>query len=351
MNHNNGYVMKGESAHIKDVMRKIDLVARYDTPVLVYGETGTGKEIVATQIHTKSKRNSKPFIPINCGAIPRELVETELFGYETGAFTGASRDYPGAFLLANEGTLFLDEVGAMPLDAQPKLLRVLENGNFRQIGGRKEQCVDVRIVSATNDPGIYDSKRFREDLYYRLGVYRIDLKPLRERQEDIGPIASHFIEMWEKRNSSERALQPETLSLLMSYNWPGNVRELRTVLERACIEADGGVLSPALIREKIEQSETRRHKTIYDDFKTNVYPDGFTTNIKFTWDTGRVKHMLMREQIKAALTATNGNSTEAAVKLGITRGNLYSRAKRYGLNIESYRREVIGLYRSKQPDK
>ena len=316
MNHNNGYLLKGESDHIKDVKRQIGAVARYDTPVLIYGETGTGKEIVANQIHARSRRSDMLFVPLNCSAIPSGLVETELFGHERGAFTGSVENYPGAFLLANGGTLFLDEVGAMLPDAQPKLLRVLESGKFRQVGGRKEKNVDVRVISATNDPGIYDPKHFRKDLYYRLCVYAINLMPLRERREDIRAIAHNFIETWMERNEVNRTLHPDAVSLMMSYDWPGNVRELQTVLERACIEAEEGILSSEIVREKIGQSGNNR-RTDTGHGKIDHYPDGFTTSTKFPWNMDDARNYFTEEYLKTALMRT-GRVTEAARMLGIS---------------------------------
>ncbi|HLC67666.1 MAG TPA: sigma 54-interacting transcriptional regulator [archaeon] len=354
MNHNNGYVLRGESQNVKEVLSKIEKVAPYDTSVLIVGETGTGKEIVANQIHLKSKRRDRKMVEINCSAVPRDLFEGEFFGHIKGAFTGSVGNKPGLFELSNGGTLFLDEIGAMPIESQPKILRVLESGKFRRLGGQEDIQIDARVISATNSPQIYNNEFFRNDLFYRLSTYVITLAPLRERPDDIFPISDYFLESWSTRNKKTVSLEPEAAEALTHYDYRGNVRELHLILERACIDSkDGKITRSSVERILQEQKEHNGHPYDTSDrtHETRVYADGFTTDVIFPWDIGHVKHTIMREQIKAALATTDGNVAEAAIKLGITRGNLYSRAKRSGLNVENYRHELLGTHGNKQPYK
>src|SRR5712692_8814076 len=230
----------GRSKKMQEVMSLIGLVAPSTASVLIAGESGTGKELAARTIHQLSPRSSKPFVAVNCAAIPETLMESEIFGHEKGAFTGAVERRVGCFELADEGTLLLDEIGEMPIATQAKLLRVLEDSRVRRLGGKTEMPVDVRIIAATNRPPeeAIESKSLREDLYYRLNVFHIPLPPLRKRKEDIPAIAAALIEQIDKREGSQVAdLHPEALELLQNYDWPGNVRELRNVIERSVIVA------------------------------------------------------------------------------------------------------------------
>jgi len=240
--HGSGEIV-GKSAAIRELMRKIDKVAPTDTTVLLLGETGTGKELLARAIHDRSRRRDRPLIKVNCGAIPPGLVESELFGHERGAFTGAHERRLGRFELADGGTLFLDEVGEIPLDVQVKLLRVLQDGEIERVGGGGSHVhTDARIVAATNRDLEADvrSGKFRADLYYRLSVLPLRVPPLRERLEDLPLIVAHFLETLERKLGKPlRALTPESAERLRSYAWPGNVRELQNVLERACVLAAG----------------------------------------------------------------------------------------------------------------
>jgi transcriptional regulator with GAF, ATPase, and Fis domain len=238
----------GAETGLRPVMEQIELVARSDVPVLVLGETGSGKEVVARAIHTRSRRASGPFLRVNCGAIPPELVDSELFGHEKGSFTGAVGVRRGWFERADAGTLFLDEVGELPLAAQVRLLRILQDGTFERVGGERSLHVDVRIVAATHRDlaALVADGGFREDLWYRIAVFPIRLPPLRERPEDIPSLAAHFALRAAKRLGMPPLVPaPEDLDLLVSYPWPGNVRELAAVIERAGILGGGKRLEVA----------------------------------------------------------------------------------------------------------
>jgi formate hydrogenlyase transcriptional activator len=235
----------GNSAPLKFVLGEVQRVAPTDSTVLVLGETGAGKEVIAEAIHKTSARRDRPFIKLNCAAIPFDLLESELFGYEKGAFTGALAQKVGRFEMADTGTLFLDEIGDIPLALQPKLLRVLQEREFERLGSGKTHRVDVRLVAAThrNLDEMVARKQFRSDLYYRLNVFPIVLPPLRERREDISLLVSHFVELFSTRMGKRISDIPkETLDAFTSYSWPGNVRELQNLIERAVIRSQDDVL-------------------------------------------------------------------------------------------------------------
>jgi formate hydrogenlyase transcriptional activator len=236
----------GESPALRAVLRKVRQVAPVETTVLLTGETGTGKELIARAIHEGSARKDRPLIKINCGAIPEGIVESELFGHEKGAFTGALQRRIGRFELADKGTLFMDEVGELPLETQVKLLRVLQEQEFERVGSTKPMRVDVRLVAATNrdlDREVAEG-RFRADLFYRLNVFPIRIPPLRERREDIPRLAEYFLTQFQRKfGKSLRSLTPDSMEQLQRYQWPGNIRELQNVLERACVVASGPVVS------------------------------------------------------------------------------------------------------------
>jgi transcriptional regulator with GAF, ATPase, and Fis domain len=236
----------GESKALRTVLRSVRQVADTDATVLIYGETGTGKELIARAIHAESGRREKPLIKVNCAAIPAALIESEFFGHEKGAFTGATSKREGRFALASGGTIFLDEIGELPLDLQSKLLRVLQEGEYEPVGSSQTSKTDVRVIAATNRnlrEAVKEGK-FREDLYYRLSVFPLELPPLRERGEDIIKLAALFAEKFAKRMGV--TLRPFTraeIDAMMSYNWPGNVRELQNVIERAVITSSDGYLN------------------------------------------------------------------------------------------------------------
>jgi transcriptional regulator with GAF, ATPase, and Fis domain len=238
----------GDSAALRQVLRQISQVAPVETTVLLTGETGTGKELIARAIHMTSIRRERALVKMNCGAIPQGLVESELFGHEKGAFTGALQRRIGRFEMADGGTLFMDEAGELPLDVQVKLLRVLQEQEFERLGSTRAQRVDVRLVAATNrdlEAEVADGK-FRADLYYRLNVFPVRIPPLRERRADIPPLVQHFLAQFQRKLAkSLREVTPESLERLLAYRWPGNIRELQNVLERACVLANGPVVEIA----------------------------------------------------------------------------------------------------------
>ncbi|MBZ2174928.1 sigma 54-interacting transcriptional regulator [Schnuerera sp. xch1] len=294
--------------------------AQSNSTVLILGGSGTGKELFAQAIHKASYRKFSPFIPINCAAIPRELLESELFGYEAGAFTGAKRGgKPGKFELANGGTIFLDEIGDMPLEMQVKLLRVLEEKRFERVGGNKKITLDVRIIAATNK-NIEDAVErgtFREDLYYRLNVINIDIPPLKERIDDIPLLANHLlVNLCEELDMERRELSKKTIEILMNYKWPGNIRELRNILERAITISTGNVILPEHLPERLLNSRGY--------FKRNV------EKIRPLKDTVANAE---RQAIINAIIKSKGNKTLAAKKLGIHRTALYKKLNKYDLDL------------------
>jgi len=235
----------GNSPALESVLEQVERVAPTDSTVLIQGETGTGKELIAHAIHNLSSRCGRPFVRLNCAAIPLDLLESELFGHEKGAFTGAIAQKIGRFELADKGTLFLDEVGDIPAALQPKLLRVLQEQEFERLGSTRTHKVDVRMVAATNRNLMEMANRgeFRSDLYYRLNVFPVQLPPLRERREDIPALVSHFVEIYGRRMSRQiEHIPATTMSALTSYQWPGNIRELQNLIERAVILSNDGVL-------------------------------------------------------------------------------------------------------------
>jgi chemotaxis protein methyltransferase CheR len=240
------FEMVGESESLKYVLHRIKQVASTDVSVFIYGETGTGKELVARAIHKNSKRSNKPFIKVNCASIPENLIESELFGHEKGAFTSAVAKQTGRFEIADGGTIFLDEIGELPLNVQPKLLHVLQQGEFERIGSSKTIKTDVRVIAATNKVIENEIKKgqFRSDLYYRLNVFPISIAPLRERKSDIGLLVEYYIRIYsEKFNKPIKAISKKSMQALINYSWPGNVRELENVIERAIITSHNKLLN------------------------------------------------------------------------------------------------------------
>lgn len=285
-------------------------VAITDSTVLLLGETGTGKELFAHLIHNLSSRKDKPFVPINCSAIPKDLQESELFGYLKGAFTGAVKDKKGFFEEASDGTLFLDEVGDMNIDTQAKLLRFLETGKFIKVGDTKERNINVRIISATNKDLKAESEKgsFRKDLYYRLNSFIITLPPLRERKEDIKELAYYFLRNSNKINQNVNRISDEFLAALQNYSWQGNIRELKNVIERAIILADGDTLSPSLLPK---------------EFSENSAP--------LDTDDNSTLEEIEKKYILQIYNGTRQNKTLTAKKLGIGSATLYRKLKDYGI--------------------
>ena len=248
----------GKSAAMAQIFESIKKISGTDISVLVTGASGTGKELIARSIHANSKRASQPFVPINCGALPENLVESEIFGYDKGAFTGAAKPKPGLLEGAHGGTFFLDEIGELPPALQVKFLRVLEDGRFRRLGSTQEREVDVRLVCATNQnlDQVVEEGDFREDLFYRINTFPIHLPPLRERRDDIALLADHYLQVYAKKNGMDVAeISPEAMDLLMGHEWRGNVRELQNVIERALVLATDNVVQPGDLPPSVKKSE------------------------------------------------------------------------------------------------
>jgi transcriptional regulator with PAS, ATPase and Fis domain len=310
-----------ESPAMREVLGFVRKVASSEaTTVLLEGENGTGKDLVAKTLHYESARQAEPFIAINCAAIPETLLESELFGYEKGAFTDARNQKRGLFELADKGTLFLDEIGEIPLILQAKLLRVLEDQNFRRLGGLKDIQVDLRFVAATNK-NLREAVRegaFRQDLYFRLNVIQIVIPPLRERQEDIEPLAKFFIDHYNRKFKRHiEAVSPESLELLLTHDWPGNVRELRNAIERAMILEETAMITPASLPISISGSEVKHVPAA--DLELRIPEDGMSL-------VDNERQLLSR-----ALEKTGGNQTQAARLLRITRDTLRYKMKKYNL--------------------
>ena len=306
---NTGDELVGASPAMDEVRALISGLAHSDAPVLIRGESGTGKEVVARAVHRASRRSAGPMIAVNCAAIPETLLESELFGYEKGAFTGATRNKLGLFHLADHGTLFLDEIGDLPASLQAKLLRVLESKCFTPLGGVKETQVDVRLISATHRALEDEIARgtFRQDLFYRLNVFPIVIAPLRERRGDVRILARHFLAEWGR---SPDDLGEDAVARLVAHSWPGNVRELRNVLERAVIVRRDGRIGASDILLAAPRG-----------LAGAAAPATPTLNLEDA----------EKELIQRALDAAAGNKSEAARLLGITRRALYGRLERYGL--------------------
>ena len=338
----------GESPVIQEIFRIIDKVADTPSTVLITGESGTGKELIASALHEGSSRRDKPLIKINCGAIPKDLMESELFGYERGAFTGAVTSKPGRFELADGGTLFLDEIGEIPVESQVKLLRVLQEGEFERVGGIKTTRVDVRLIAATNrDLALeIEATRFRKDLFYRLNVVPIQLPSLRDRAGDIPMLTGHFIEKYNRRlNKKIEGVTDEAMSVLQSYSWPGNIRELENLVERILLFADGPMITLADLPEQIRAGSAQPAAvapqpaplTAAPAQQAPVLPPEPTTSpaeggLK---DLVRAKAAeLEKDLITRALEETGGNVTRAARILQISRKSLQTKMKEFGLRGE-----------------
>lgn len=303
----------GRSAAMLEVFEKVRMVAPTRASVLIYGESGTGKELIANAIHQNSPRRNKPFIKVNCGALPLTLLESELFGHERGAFTGAVATRRGRFELADGGTLFLDEISETAPEFQVKLLRVLQEGEFERVGGTQTIKVDVRIIAATNkrlDQLVQEGK-FREDLYYRLKVVEIDLPPLRERPEDIPLLVEHFLEEFSRYYGKPKPrVHPAVMTALQNYHWPGNVRQLRNVLEGAFVMSSGEITLKHLPPEV--HSEQRSENYI---------------RVPVTASLEEAERLL----IQAALSYNRGNRAKTARQLGLGRKTLYRKMAEYGI--------------------
>jgi DNA-binding NtrC family response regulator len=305
----------GSDTKMRQMFKLLQDVAATDATVLIEGETGTGKELIAEEVHNHSLRRNGPFVVFDCGAVPRELIESALFGHVKGSFTGAITDRRGAFAEANGGTIFLDEIGEMALDLQPSLLRVLDKRAVRKVGSNTYEKIDVRVVAATNRDlrSEVAKKAFREDLYYRLAVIRVSVPPLRERGSDIPLLVSHFIQQF----SSDRPLQatPEDLARIQRHSWPGNVRELRNTMERACLLSRGDTLN------------------IDDALQEDSAPAlGIRTDLPFKEAKGQLVEMFEREYIEDLMRRHKMNLSAAAREAQIDRKHLRELIRKYGLD-------------------
>jgi formate hydrogenlyase transcriptional activator len=302
----------GADRGLRRVLDAVRMVAPTDTAVMIHGETGVGKEVVARAIHEQSRRSRAPYIKVNCAAIPAGLLESELFGHERGAFTGAWTQTTGRFQLADRGTLFLDEIGDLPLELQPKLLRVLQEQEFERLGSSRTIRVDVRIVAATNLDlaQMVQERRFRADLYYRLNVFPIVVPPLRERPEDLPQLVWHFVQRFAERMSKHIDVIPdEVMELMKRHDWPGNIRELQNFIERAVILSTGPVFRPPLIDHKpvVKRAEASAPRTLSE---------------------------AQREHIEETIRQTGGvvgGRSGAAARLGIARTTLLYRMRKLGI--------------------
>src|ERR1700677_1188991 len=306
------------STKMQEVLATVDRVAPTNSTVLLGGESGVGKDLIARAIHEKSRRAAGPFIKINSTAIPENLLESELFGYEKGAFTGATASKPGKFELADKGTLFLDEIGDVPAATQVKLLRVLQERSFERLGGTRTLKVDVRLVAATNRDlrAALEEGTFRQDLYYRLNVVAIDIPPLRQRKEDIPDLANLFISRFAGDSGKPiENITPEAMQVLVNYHWPGNVRELQNIIERACALAKGVVL-------KVEDIHLDVRPARAMNGADNFLPEGMTLE---QWED---------EMIRESLRRAHGNKSQAARLLGLSRNALRYRLSKIGISDE-----------------
>jgi DNA-binding NtrC family response regulator len=300
--------MIGSSPRMIEIYKQISKVAPTDATVLIEGETGTGKDLIARMIHRNSRRSNQPFVPVDCGAITPSLLESELFGTLKGAYTGADRDRMGVFEAANNGTVFLDEIGDIDFGFQLKLLRFLQEREIRPLGSPRAKKVDVRVVAATHRDmqKMVDEQKFREDLWYRLNVVRISVPPLCERSSDIPLLVHYFLVRYNGRYSLDTKLTESGLKAMEEYSWPGNIRQLQHMMEKLTILAPGGRIDAIAVRQAIEQMDSR---------------DGASESLADT----------ETEQIRRVLAATNGNKSRAAKILGIERKTLYRKLERMGL--------------------
>jgi two-component system response regulator AtoC/two-component system nitrogen regulation response regulator NtrX len=313
----------GRTLAMRKVFDLIDKVSQSDITVLIQGESGTGKELVAWEIHQRSGRHNKPFVTMNCAALPENLIESELFGHEKGAFTGAVKQRKGKFEMAHDGTIFLDEIGDMSVNTQAKVLRVLQEEKFERLGGSQTQEVDVRIISATHKNLMEEMERgsFRQDLYYRLKVIDIVIPPLRERKEDIPVLVEHYLKEFSGRHNKKiEGVEPDALRQMIEFHWPGNVRQLVNMLERAVVLASGSVLQ----KEDLPEDLNLRSK----------FSEGFLDEIMhlpFKQAKDKITARFMKEYLARKLHENDGNVSHTAAELGIHRQSLQTMIRRLGI--------------------
>jgi transcriptional regulator with PAS, ATPase and Fis domain len=315
----------GESLAMRGLLSLIKKVAPTDSTILILGESGTGKELVATSIYENCLRNSKPFIKLNCAAIPTELLESELFGHEKGAFTGATKNKPGKFDMANGGSFFLDEIGDMPLNLQSKILRVIQEKEFYRVGGSHTIKVDVRFIASTNQnlEKLVQESKFREDLYYRLNVFTLHLPPLRERKEDIPLLVDYFLQNLPKKIE----ISSVALQMIMAFTWPGNIRELKNVIESAAVIAENGFIEPAQLPGQITGAfNTNSNKVV--SLPVNLPLDERINEIE-------------KSMIIEALRKTGGVQVRATELLGINQRSLWHRIKKHKIDVKGLKGNEI----------
>ena len=308
----------GKSPAMKEIFEKIKAIAETDVPVLIYGESGTGKELIADAIQRISPRKDKPYIKINCAAIPETLFESELFGYEKGAFTGATETKKGKLEMANEGTIFLDEIGDMPLSLQPKLLRIIEDALVYPLGAKEPIKINVRFIYATskNLKELIKAEKFREDLFYRINVIPVYIPPLRERKEDIPVLIEYFVDFFSKKyHKSNIKISPSAYEALLSYDYPGNVRELKHAIERAVLLSKNGIIDLKNLPEELSPFHSFEKNCFINNFSLKECMEKFEKNL-----------------IIKTLEECSWKKTEAAKKLGISRKALWEKLKIYGID-------------------
>jgi two-component system nitrogen regulation response regulator GlnG len=337
----------GTSAPMRAVHRLIEQVAPFDTSVLILGESGTGKELVARHVHELSGRASHPFVPVNCGAIPADLLESELFGHEKGAFTGALTTRLGRFEFAEGGTLFLDEIGDMPPEAQTRLLRVLQEGEFTTVGGRQPIRANARIVAATHRDlrALIRTGQFREDLFYRLNVVPIRLPPLRERPDDIPVLAQHFLNKAQSEGLPGKSLDPGAMAMLSAYRWPGNVRELENLIRRLAALVPQAVITEAILAQELNDYVVVEEvaPVLGDEIDTMAqvverHVSRLLAAIRESGEEGvlyeRALAELERPLIRMTLAETRGNQIRAAALLGLNRNTLRKKIREHGIGVQ-----------------
>lgn len=340
----------GRSEAMQNVFKLIGQLAGSDATALITGESGTGKELVARAIYHHSGRSERSFLAINCAAIPENLLESELFGHERGAFTGAAVQRIGKFEQCDKGTIFLDEIGDMSLATQTKILRVLQSGEFERVGGNQRIRVDVRVIAATNKPleQAVNAKQFREDLFYRLNVVRIQIPPLRERREDIRLLVNYFLKKFaEGRGQRPKSISPEVVKVLEQHHWPGNVRELENVIQRAIVVAKGDAILLGDLPSEIPGDQAGQERGLSSAKEAAIAQAGApgegadlaaVARTLFRWARrdGKLKVIpaVERQLIIEALAETNGNQVQAAKLLGITRATLRKRVEKFNIRQE-----------------
>ncbi|MBI2503144.1 MAG: sigma-54-dependent Fis family transcriptional regulator [Candidatus Latescibacteria bacterium] len=321
----------GKSQAMTQIFELIKKISDTNVNVLVCGASGTGKELIARSIHANSSRSSRAFVPINCGALPEHLVESEIFGYERGAFTGAAHAKPGLLETADGGTFFLDEISELPMPLQVKFLRVLQDGKFRRLGSNQEREVDLRLICATNQPleEKVEANQFREDLYYRINTFTIQIPPLRDRRDDIPLLANHFLQHYARQHQKPvNAISPQAMELLLKGEWKGNIRELEHVLERAVILASGETVQPEDLPPQIRPTE--------NNFQT---PQTFLLNLPFKEAKDQLIEDFERRYIEDVLQKYHGNVSRAAEHSGIDRRSLHRLLAKYHLHASQLVRE------------